>query len=294
MDRNALLLYLRDVRDLELVKRNIENAHEREKNNFFNQKSRLSTPDLVREPERTRHIGAIILSTFGTLLGAVMLLGSILYIFSKDSFWRIVMIVFSAILLICGLIILIAVMLDSSKNKKEVQKSIDHNKHEYERVRNNQKAIADLEVKFQKRHEELNANFQKVCGLLFRYYSMNILPNPYRNLAAVYYIYDYMSSSGASFEGTLLHEHMEDGVRRILNKLDQIIVQIQDLEFNMRRLEAQNCDIINKNKQMLQSLHEMQIEQREHNKYIEDNSDYIRMQTNYLATTEFFRSFGRY
>ena len=117
--------------------------------------------------------------------------------------------------------------------------------------------------------------------LLRSYYSMNILPNTYRNLASVYYIYDYMSSSQENLQDTLLHEHMENGIQRILAKLDTIISQNQELIFRTHILEANSKEMINHNKEMLRSLNQTQLNTA-------DAAKYAELGANYSAATAYF------
>lgn len=127
----------------------------------------------------------------------------------------------------------------------------------------------------------LKSELDKVNQLLRSYYSMNILPNTYRNLASVYYIYDYMSSSQENLQDTLLHEHMENGIQRILAKLDTIISQNQELIFRTHILEANSKEMINHNKEMLRSLNQTQLNTA-------DAAKYAELGANYSAATAYF------
>ena len=121
----------------------------------------------------------------------------------------------------------------------------------------------------------------KVESLLTEYYNQNILPAPYRNLAALIYIYDYMSTSKESFQDTLIHEHMANGINKILKKLDQIILQNERMMFHIHRIEAQNKDIVMQNQNMLESL-----------TCVEDNltetAEYAKLAENYSRTAAYF------
>jgi hypothetical protein len=90
---------------------------------------------------------------------------------------------------------------------------------------------------------------------------MNILPSQYRNLPSIYYIYEYMSTSQASLEDTLIHEHMENGIQRIMDKLDVIIAQNEERILLERRIEANTREtaestqrMLSKQQQMLESM----------------------------------------
>ena len=127
----------------------------------------------------------------------------------------------------------------------------------------------------------MKGQYVTVSNLLNDYYNMNLLPNPYRNLASVYYIYDYMSSSQESLQDTFVHEHMENGIQRIISKLDYIIEQNEQIIFSNRILESQNESIKQQNCNMLSSLEN-----------IENNSvlcaQYAELAANYTKANAYF------
>lgn len=105
---------------------------------------------------------------------------------------------------------------------------------------------------------------------------MNILAMQYRNLPALIYIYQYMSTSKASLEVVLLHTHMEDGIRRIESKLNEIIAQNEQIIFAQHIAESQN-------ENMLTSLSEIE-------KNTGDAAYYSRMAANYGRTVAYFET----
>lgn len=117
--------------------------------------------------------------------------------------------------------------------------------------------------------------------MLQEYYNQNILAKQYRELSALIYIYDYMSTSQESFRDVLFHEHMEDGIRKILNRLDQIIRQNEHIIFSQHRLEAQNDRMVSQNQQMLGRL-----ERTEANTFTA--AQYARISANYDRATAYF------
>ena len=131
---------------------------------------------------------------------------------------------------------------------------IEHNKNEDIRLEKNQQLINEILIKKDDYEKYMKGQYVTVSNLLNDYYNMNLLPNPYRNLASVYYIYDYMSSSQESLQDTFVHEHMENGIQRIISKLDYIIEQNEQIIFSNRILESQNESIKQQNCNMLSSL----------------------------------------
>jgi hypothetical protein len=96
---------------------------------------------------------------------------------------------------------------------------------------------------WKQRHSYLMGEYNRVGTLLEKSYGLNIVPSQYRNLQSIYYIYDNMSTSQMSFDDTLFHEHMENGIQRILSKLDTIIAQNEEIIFETRRIEATTREI---------------------------------------------------
>ena len=117
------------------------------------------------------------------------------------------------------------------------------------------------------------------------FYSMNIVPLQYRNLKAICYIYDYMSTSQATLEETLYHEHMESGIQRLEDKLDIIAEQVEMVLYETRCMRQENKAsverIINQNSGMLNHL-----------KNIERNSAdaalYAELSANYSKANAYF------
>ena len=149
------------------------------------------------------------------------------------------------------------------------------------RLEKNQQLINEILIKKDDYEKYMKGQYVTVSNLLNDYYNMNLLPNPYRNLASVYYIYDYMSSSQESLQDTFVHEHMENGIQRIISKLDYIIEQNEQIIFSNRILESQNESIKQQNCNMLSSLEN-----------IENNSvlcaQYAELAANYTKANAYF------
>lgn len=125
-----------------------------------------------------------------------------------------------------------------------------HNSNEKIRVESNADKIQKVQDEWMQWLKYLESEYNKVNSLLTSYYNQNILASQYRNLPALIYIYDYMSTSQESFRDTLIHEHMENGIRKILDRLDTIISQNEAIIFNQHRLEAQNNKMVYQNEEI--------------------------------------------
>lgn len=145
-----------------------------------------------------------------------------------------------------------------SEYKEELENVIMMNEEEQSKYEKNEGQRKALTSEWDRRYSFLMLEDKKVQNLLEKYYAINIIPSPYRNLASLYYIYEYMSSSQATLEDTLFHEHMENGIQRILARLDYIIAQNRQIIFQNRIMEANSQKIISNTKSMLGSLEKIE------------------------------------
>lgn len=275
MNRKALLLYLRDILDLEIAKNKIESLYNGDYQIFQTTYNQLNTVEYESLPKKEA-------VSWGWIL--FLILDSVLFIWlgSSSMFFKILGI-WGAVTTVILIIMEISSIKEYREKKEEV---ILYNNNLRIQHEDNLKKIEQLQLDWQKKYAFYNSEYNKVKNLLTSYYSQNILANQYRNLASVFYIYDYMSSSQESLKDTLIHEHMENGIQRILSKLDAIIDQNAEILFLQRRREANDQTIINQNKKMLNSLQN-----------VEENSfsatQYARLSANYSQANAYF-SFARY
>lgn len=261
INREALILYLRDLRDLEIAKKKISKLYAQDKNRMQDQLCYMKTPNLKSsytsiEPETFGLIGfgAVIMLLFGFLWWTPKIYSSIGIINSFLKFGYIVFKVFAivGIIMFVGGVIRLILQIKSTISDK-ISDS-EHNRNEKIRVESNADKIQKVQDEWIQWLKYLESEYNKVDSLLASYYSQNILASQYRNLPALIYIYDYMSTSQESFRDTLIHEHMENGIRKILDRLDTIISQNEVIIFNQHRLEAQNNKMVYQNQEMLGSL----------------------------------------
>ena len=94
--------------------------------------------------------------------------------------------------------------------------------------------------------------------LLLSFYNMNVIPLEYRNVTAMCYIYDYMSTSQATLAEALLHEKLENGIQRIESRLNIMLDYLDNVLYETRCIRAENQvaveRIINQNNQMLKKM----------------------------------------
>jgi ElaB/YqjD/DUF883 family membrane-anchored ribosome-binding protein len=141
---------------------------------------------------------------------------------------------------------------------------------------------------WKQRHSYLMGEYNRVGTLLEKSYGLNIVPNQYRNLQSIYYIYDNMSTSQMSFDDTLFHEHMENGIQRILAKLDTIIAQNEEIIFQSRRIEANTREISENTLKMLETAQKTLESQERTEQNTLEAAQNAQVAANYTEVNAFF------
>lgn len=272
MNRDALLVYLKDLRDLEFARVSINKAFQEEKRNYNQQSNAL----------REANYKSIESIEWGGFLFALF---SVLFLFALATLlnWSgaSIFALIAFILMIFYLVMLAVSVIGICKVTDNNRGIREHNRQETLKQAEKQKQLSVLSSNWSVQSDHLQKEYNKVNTLLTDTYNLNFIPAPYRNLASMYYIYDYMSTSQASLEDTLLHEHMENGIQRILSKLDTIIAQNEQIIFQNRRQETYNQQIIQRTNQMLASL------QRTEQNTLE-GAHYAKISAQHTQTLAFF------
>lgn len=295
MERNALLLYLRDLRDLEIAKRKIEIVYDREAKNYRQTLNGLSNAKLMEVPDKESGwtVGRVLCFLVCLLLfimGIMTIINTPLRYSDGFDLFMISIPILGIIMfgVICIVICFMAVS-DSIKNKIAINDAENSNVLERLRIKENEGTIIKAESDWRKRKDYLENEAKKVQSLLDSNYSLNIIANQYRNLASIYYIYDYMSSSQESLKDTLIHEHMENGIQRILERLDFIVNQNESIIFQNRIKEADDKRIIGQNEQMLKTLKQTAVNTNIAAQYAEISANYSRANA-YFSFANYLRS----
>lgn len=298
MNREALLVYLHDLRDLEVAKYQIEKIR---KNNFAANKSAtgkiqseisaINTANYKQMPE-TECVGYLIR---GLLVGAIGFWGiqnQILIMYGIGFLIKVVAVFF----LIASILSLFAALVNYIEYQTEAHKVKTYNEKERYRlevmvpdiVKEKNKIKQEIIARGNSKEQQLKKESQKVTDLLEEAYSLNILAKPYRNLPSVYYIYEYMSTSQASLEETFMHEHMKNGFQRIEKKLDIIIEQNEELIFSTRQIELNTGKTVEQTTTMLNNLQKsLELQQRTEQNTLEA-AQYASICATYSKTTAFF------
>lgn len=300
MDRAAVLLNLRDLRDLELTKVVMTKKREEEWQTYEKEINNLSAVEYAEIKPVSGNKKEIIFSALGVLIGTIITSISLMFTGSGEG-WPPILNIIAAIyrspgLAVLGLIIgfpmfgfslyLLYHALDSAEKERvtraQNEAARQYNVAEDVRIAINQPQIGELRQLQQEQDAYWRDELEKVEDLLTDSYSVNLIPQPYRHkLAAIQYIYEYMSSAPVSLEHTLLSTQLEDGIRRIEAKMNIIITQQYEQIFQMHRQEAHNKQLLEQNEQMLDSL------QRAETNALEI-SQYTQLIEGYHRTNSFF------
>lgn len=291
MDRKVLLLYLKDIRDLEFAKYKIDMIYADEQRKYYETMNELQDYKTVEIPDEKKDNWSSD-SYIGFLIGFIGLFMELIAFMQEGvKFFDfgdapVGLMVFALIFwnVICvGLIMFsIASVQNSAKaNKEDIENRKRYNQEVKLANERNREMKPKVNYQWRKRSAYLKSEKSKVEALLQNYYGLNILANPYRNLASVYYIFDYMSSCQDSLKETLIHEHMENGIQRILEKLDDVIRSNEEMILRTRVLESHSKRIIDQNEELLKSAERM----NESNDLIVENTALI---ANYSKVNAYF------
>ncbi len=279
MNRNVFLLYLRNLRDLEFARELIKHIHNNEASTYETKHAELTEPHLVAVPDKISWSSGCILGIlisfgmaifvmiggmiqiptglsgdgihFDTERNAVVSNVRIAHTSLMEEYPLLIMIgVFFFIAL--GIYILWRTSRNINNRNEEISIAEEHNAQEQIRVESNKTIDQQLQNTWLNRETFLKQESKNVDKLLDDGYCLNILPNQYRNLASLYYLYDYMSTSQESFKDVLTYT--SNGMQAIIEKIGSIISQNQSIIINRRIMEANDLEKIKNNQEMLNNL----------------------------------------
>ena len=155
------------------------------------------------------------------------------------------------------IIIIFAVGLGYFVTKSDTEDQLNKNKYKSD-LEKYQKDLENVGIRIQqeqKEKEELHTIAKKITSeqkraedILDHYYRVNYIPKPHRNIRAVYYLYDYISSSRVSLDTALLHLKLE----MIEEKIDMLIRQNAIIILQNAIMISQNGELIRQYDQILQ------------------------------------------
>ena len=258
MDRDALLIYLSDLRTMEtlvvLSQQKIEEG-EAKLEQQQTQIREIKWPELYSEeyPDKSNYNEG----PFWLIIGITLSILNVLMLLSmgnNDTFVDICLtfgFMFGVGSTLYGIW---AVNRDKESYKKACQEVEDRKASNAEamaayniRLETEQSKYNQLNQLFHDRKKDIDADIAKITSMLQKAYSINIIPAQFRSIEGVYYLYDYLSSSNQTLSEALMQANLES----IKQKLDQMI-ELQSVQIiQQARTNARLANITQQNQHIL-------------------------------------------
>lgn len=270
IDRDMLISHLYDVRALELTKRKISNDIDQNihKINSLGYSVALYKPATfskiiisffcssfvcamlffvagatVFRDSITKTVYTPIMDSYdGFYLSSHMDYSGMTYVVPKNpEFGRYVA---TAIIITVVLVVLVVTITAVSAFKKLAKYKKMQSK-DNERVANEQSIKEQLIAK----NEKYIENLSELNSILNENYSVNIIPQQFRNLGGICYLYDYLSSSQESFQSALMNYNMNKinmNIQKIAAAQSDMLIQQYITNANLKDIKRQSMAMIDK------------------------------------------------
>ncbi len=289
MNRSALILYLENVRDLEILKIRIKDLWKKEADRYS--KDLSDFPTEVEKPRieavRFKPDGLNIFCIIFALVSLVTLIHFMINPeeINNDNFWLLgpgVCFIFFGLLGGIGL-------KNSFDEMNQAKRQNEDNKKWYMDALVTAKANKNYLNKRSKEWDAINTfyedQYSKADAILDGFYNMNIIPKQFRGASGACYLYDYMSSSNESFQMALISNQIEEGIKRIEARLNYISCQISEVLYQQRVIRAENRAEVNRriehDKNMINTFKSMESRQA-------NIEEYSRLSANYNEAAALF------
>ena len=295
MKREAVVFYLKELRDLEIAKYKLNDKMKNEKYNYYTYNSNNGKAYLQEVPQFNSIVGlAKLIFEIAMFIIAAISLVMLVKIMWQSKGWGIFD-EFGKLMKYTFVLCLSAGVGGAAfahgwcgyfGEKKRYHRIILENKKEEERVRENQNKLANYKQQYDENMSVYKEGLKKVEQLLTDYYSLNIIPKQYRNIQSIMYIYDYMQSSQEDLRDALFSNQINEGINKIVEKLDTIINNQGEMIMANRRIESKQQSIINQNNQMLNSFQNIEAN-------TEESAYYSKLSAYYNAANAYY-SYAKY
>lgn len=287
-ERKILIPYLQNVCSMEMacvrIRRNIQYYESQIKKTNQNIQICTTAPSKPVEKDYRRHksvnvVISIVLSILIVVIEFCMLLSSRSLILGLIIFLVPIMVlsIFHART--------ISLIQETREDKKEYQAAQKRYEQGVRIFESNQQKLPQIKQRLATEQKLLDAQKRQLTqarSTLQRLYSVNIIPNRYRNIHVAYYLYDYFSSTRETDLDKIVQTMLLD---EIIQRLDRIIAQQEEIILNQRiqiaRQDQQNQMIAENHRQEMRRLARM-----EHNQ--ERQADYLQMIDRNQEVTNFF------
>ena len=234
IDRKILLNYLYQLQVVEFSADKLKQIINRLNYNI----SRLGK---AVQPSKPYKMGV----DLGAIGGFLFLGGKLLYslnpwgLFSFASGVGVIIII---VTIVGGLISAASKESDYKEREEEYKRQIAEEAIRVQQELLERDALIEQRDGFQKNLDEAERVMEKA-------YSANVIPKQFRNLYAVYYLYEYLSTSQSTLESAMLHFDLNE----IKAKLDSIIDQQEQIVLQNAISISQNDKIIEQNNNIIRS-----------------------------------------
>ncbi len=297
MDRKAVLLNLRDLRDLELTKIVLTTQRIQDWNLNQQEIDKLRTAHYIEPTPLKEHSpGRKAAAICGVAMGLLLFLYALRHLGSGEGRPPFLEMMAAALTSpgLCAFCMMAGVPLllvsgcalykelACSSRKEEIMvwntQANTYNAEERARVAGNLPRISELLRKQKAQDAYWSGELETVEALLQESYQVNFVPPPYRNkLTAIQYLYAAMASGPASFSRILHSIQQEADIRRMEETLDILMPQQRKRIFTRHRQEAQNEQAVAQNKLMLESLRRAESNPLEAAQYAQLSSSYSKI-----------------
>lgn len=305
MNRNVLLAYLKNLRDLEVAKWQIEQLYDDKKENYSKETERLQ--ELIHDNEYEidtygeakpfyrnipyKRVELLVIGGSCVIIDIIFFFlivygGKLFHLALGPSKLFAVKICFLPICILAYVCYQIYTKTEDERFEKlicnikeyeRVKECLDRAKQAEEERSAYQITLKEIAQKWEEEHTFLKNQQHQIETLLMKAYRLAILPGLYRNLSAVYYLYSAMSDSPDTLEEIIMQEQTKSEIQRIRFRLDTIISMNQKWILQNRCKEADEDETI----QILESC--QQTEASEANAAL-----YAQIASNYAEANAYF------
>ena len=243
MDRQALILYLGTVRDLEAMKYRINILWTSKKVTYEVYAQHRFTEATKPTERKVGIIKPVLMGLFYVIavISDWRVIRRIIELAERSGFKeRSLLLQYFALAFVLSVAVLIAMLFlwdsieDALAAAHDNRTNAEKYRNDLRTARYNKYYDAIITEEWNKKNSFYRGELTRINALLASFYAMDIIPGSYRDnsadenrsLATACYLFDYMSSGQESLQRAFASNQMEDGIRRIEENLYEITNRI--------------------------------------------------------------------
>ena len=250
LSHEALVIYLRNLRTLEFIKYQCEKSIQKINNKSYNMERDLNNVK-YKPPKPCRNIPPKF--DVSELFGIIIFCGIVGLILGYFC---------DLVFIILPLSIIIAIIWTCyyyNKDKEAYfadQRRFSNEERQYKIQYNNnivyyQNRLSQFKAEAQKRISKINAYITHINNMLQNAYNLNIIPQQFRDIYGVTYLYDFISTSNLSLSDAIINcnlQQIKDKLDTIISQCDEIIKQQKKTNANLKEIQRQNNQLLKESK----------------------------------------------